>query len=46
MVEEATLDLMDLPEADRLAGSLARSGSLRFAPPVSGCHALNVQLNW
>jgi hypothetical protein len=28
------------------AGSLARSGPLRFAPPGSGCHAVNVQLNW
>ena len=25
---------------------LARSDSLRFAPSVSGCHAVNVQLNW
>jgi hypothetical protein len=25
------------------AGSLTRSGSLRFAPPVSACHALNAQ---
>lgn len=25
------------------AGSLTRSGSLRFAPSVSACHALNVQ---
>ena len=29
-----------------LPGSLARSGSLRFAPPASGCLAVNVQLNW
>jgi hypothetical protein len=27
-------------------GPLARSGSLLFAPRVSGCHAVNVQLNW
>jgi hypothetical protein len=27
------------------SGTLARSGSLRFAPPVSGCHAVNVQLS-
>ena len=27
------------------AGPLARSGSLRSAPPVSGCRAVNVQLN-
>ena len=26
--------------------SRARSDSLRFAPPVSGCHAMNVQLTW
>jgi hypothetical protein len=28
------------------AGPLALSDSLPFAPPVSGCHAVNVQLNW
>jgi hypothetical protein len=27
------------------AEPLARSDSLPFAPPVSGCHAVNVQLN-
>ena len=26
--------------------ALARSDSLRFAPPVSGCHAVNAQLKW
>jgi hypothetical protein len=28
------------------ADPLARSGSLRFAPPVSGCRAVNVPLSW
>ena len=28
------------------AGSLARSGSLRFAPLVPACHAVNGQVNW
>jgi hypothetical protein len=29
----------------KLSRWLARYGSLRFAPSVSGCHAVNVQLN-
>jgi len=30
----------------QLVAQLVRSDSLRFAPPVSGCLAVNVQLNW